>query len=81
MLLKKHGKQIDEHDVVMRLNNAPTIGFEPFIGALASPLSALTYAVACGHKNPMPNPTARLKRRHELARVVDKSQRLSEAKQ
>ena len=27
------GKEIDAHDVVLRLNNAPTIGYERFVGS------------------------------------------------
>jgi len=33
MLLRTDGAEIDAHDVVMRLNNAPTMGFEPFVGS------------------------------------------------
>ena len=33
MLLRESGREIDAHDVVLRLNNAPTIGYERFVGS------------------------------------------------
>lgn len=33
VLRYKHGSRIDEHDAVIRLNDAPTIGFEEHVGA------------------------------------------------
>ena len=33
MLLRESGAEIDEHDVVLRLNNAPTIGFAKWVGS------------------------------------------------
>lgn len=29
----KFGSDIDEHDAVFRLNNAPTVGFEKYVGS------------------------------------------------
>lgn len=33
MLLRESGSEIDGHDVVLRLNNAPTVGFERWVGS------------------------------------------------
>ena len=33
LLLTEDGEEIDDHDVVMRLNNAPTVGFERWVGS------------------------------------------------
>jgi len=32
LLRYKHGPRIDEHDMVLRFNDAPTRGFEDFVG-------------------------------------------------
>ena len=33
---KRYGKTIDEHEVVVRLNNAPTIGYENDVGSFTT---------------------------------------------
>ena len=33
MLMEERGAEIDEHEVVLRLNQAPTIDFEKYVGS------------------------------------------------
>ena len=36
MLTQEFGREIDKHDTVIRMNNAPTIGYERFVGSKSS---------------------------------------------